>query len=140
MNQPLAQTLRRAIECGDKAAMREVYSPDAKFWHNTDGVAVDLAQSLAATEAFIDRFSDRRFDDVVALFAEDATLSLPDPPEPLKTTKFSSPGRGGGAKRSRPHDACAWSRTSSKPSTVGKMFICAAADEITTPFFDSSGE
>jgi hypothetical protein len=31
---------------------------------------------------------DRRFDDVTALFTEDATLSLPDPPESLEPTVF----------------------------------------------------
>jgi hypothetical protein len=44
-----------------------------------------LADLVHRYAALVD---DRRFDDVAVLFTEDATLSLPNPPESLEPTEF----------------------------------------------------
>jgi len=41
MSEPVAALARRfvaAIESGDLDAIRAIYAPDARIWHNTDGV------------------------------------------------------------------------------------------------------
>ena len=62
MVKPVAERLLDAIEMGDKQAMRELYCPEAEIWHNTDGVVQSVEQSLAVVDAFIDSFSNIRFD------------------------------------------------------------------------------
>ena len=42
-----ADRLFKSIEHGNLAAVREVYAPDAKIWHNNDGVTQTVDQNLA---------------------------------------------------------------------------------------------
>jgi ketosteroid isomerase-like protein len=42
-----ADRLFRSIERGDISAIREVYSPNAKIWHNNDGKTQTVEENLA---------------------------------------------------------------------------------------------
>jgi ketosteroid isomerase-like protein len=39
--------LFKAIEGGDVAAIRDIYAPDVKIWHNNDGATQTVEQNLA---------------------------------------------------------------------------------------------
>ncbi|HYK64773.1 MAG TPA: nuclear transport factor 2 family protein, partial [Patescibacteria group bacterium] len=43
----VADRLFKAIEHGDVAAIREIYAPGAKIWHNNDGTSQTVEQNLA---------------------------------------------------------------------------------------------
>lgn len=43
----VAGRLFKAIERGDVAAIREIYAPGAKIWHNNDGATQTVEQNLA---------------------------------------------------------------------------------------------
>ena len=43
----VADRLFKAIEHGDVAAIREIYAPGAKIWHNNDGATQTVEQNLA---------------------------------------------------------------------------------------------
>ncbi|HYL60767.1 MAG TPA: hypothetical protein VEU51_18015, partial [Candidatus Acidoferrales bacterium] len=42
-----ADRLFKAIERGEGAAIREIYAPTAKIWHNNDGATQTVEQNLA---------------------------------------------------------------------------------------------
>lgn len=42
-----AEKLFTAIEAGDVAAIRALYAPDVKVWHNTDNLAQSVEENLA---------------------------------------------------------------------------------------------
>ena len=42
-----ADRLFKAIERGEVAAIREIYAPTAKIWHNNDGATQTVEQNLA---------------------------------------------------------------------------------------------
>ena len=42
-----ADRLFKAIERGDVAAIRDIYAPDAKIWHNNDGITQTVDANLA---------------------------------------------------------------------------------------------
>jgi ketosteroid isomerase-like protein len=42
-----AERLFKAIERGEVAAIREIYAPTAKIWHNNDGATQTVEQNLA---------------------------------------------------------------------------------------------
>jgi ketosteroid isomerase-like protein len=43
----VADRLFKAIERGDVAAIREIYAPDVKIWHNNDGATQTVDANLA---------------------------------------------------------------------------------------------
>src|SRR5256885_6628749 len=50
MNEPAMQTAEKlfhAIENGDVDAIRDIYAPETKIWHNNDGIAQSVDQNLA---------------------------------------------------------------------------------------------
>jgi ketosteroid isomerase-like protein len=57
----IADAFFAGIEAGDIAAVRAIYAPDARIWHNTDGVTQSVAENLAVLEAFVARTSTRTY-------------------------------------------------------------------------------
>jgi ketosteroid isomerase-like protein len=58
----LADRVMCAIESGDLPAIAACYAPDARIWHNFDGVAQTLEENLA-TMAWLDkRLSGRKYE------------------------------------------------------------------------------
>ena len=67
MNEPAMQTadkLFRAIESGDVDAIRNIYTPDTKIWHNNDGIAQSVEQNLATLKWVINNIKDVKYTDV----------------------------------------------------------------------------
>jgi len=64
----LADRVMRAIETGDRAGIAACYAPDARIWHNFDGVAQTLEENLA-TLAFVERRLSNRKYEIVARHA-----------------------------------------------------------------------
>jgi ketosteroid isomerase-like protein len=50
-----------AIERGDVDAVRACYAPDAKIWHNIDGVEQTVEQNLKSVAWFGRKLPDRRY-------------------------------------------------------------------------------
>ena len=50
-----------AIQSGDVAAVRASYAPDAKIWHNHDGIEQSVEQNLKSLAWFIRKIPDRRY-------------------------------------------------------------------------------
>jgi hypothetical protein len=67
---------------------------------------------------------DRRFDDIVPLFAENASLSLPDPPESLEPILFYG---GHAAIRDAVGSVAAVART--QHAIVGEVYTATSAQE-----------
>ncbi len=67
MNEPAMQTadrLFRAIEDGDVDAIRNVYRPETKIWHNNDGIAQSVDQNLAVLKWVISNVKNVKYTEV----------------------------------------------------------------------------
>jgi ketosteroid isomerase-like protein len=58
----LASAFFAAIERGDLAAVRELYSPAAEIWHNVTKRSQSREENLALLESFTGRVSERRYE------------------------------------------------------------------------------
>ena len=61
----LAKRLFEAIEHNDHEALREVYSPEVRVWHNHDGHAQDIDTNLRVLSWLHRTLADRRYEQVV---------------------------------------------------------------------------
>jgi len=50
-----------AIQAGDTAAVRACYAPDAKLWHNNDGIEQTVDQNMKVLDWFIRTLPDRNY-------------------------------------------------------------------------------
>lgn len=50
-----------AIQAGDTAAVRACYAPDAKLWHNSDGIEQTVDQNMKVLDWFIRTLPDRNY-------------------------------------------------------------------------------
>ena len=50
-----------AIQAGDTEAVRACYAPDAKIWHNNDGVEQTVDQNMKVLDWFIRALPDRNY-------------------------------------------------------------------------------
>ncbi len=57
----LAERFVGAIQSGDTATVRACYAPDAKLWHNTDGVEQTVDQNMKVLDWFIRTLPDRNY-------------------------------------------------------------------------------
>ena len=67
MNEAAMQTadkLFRAIENGDVDAIRNIYTPDTKIWHNNDGIAQSVEQNLAVLKWVITNIKNVKYTEV----------------------------------------------------------------------------
>ena len=67
MNEPAMQTaekLFRAIENGDIDAIRNIYTPETKIWHNNDGIAQSVEENLAVLKWVITNIRDVKYTEV----------------------------------------------------------------------------
>ncbi len=60
----VAARLFAAIERGDVDALREIYSPDAKIWHNHDQQTQGRDENLAVLRWVVKNVTGMRYDDV----------------------------------------------------------------------------
>jgi ketosteroid isomerase-like protein len=56
-----AERFVAAIQAGDVPAVRAAYWPDAKIWHNSDGVEQTVDQNVKVLEWFIRALPDRNY-------------------------------------------------------------------------------
>jgi uncharacterized protein len=67
MNEPAMQTaekLFRAIENGDIDAIRNIYTPETKIWHNNDGIAQSVEQNLAVLKWVVSNIENVKYTEV----------------------------------------------------------------------------
>jgi ketosteroid isomerase-like protein len=67
MNELAMQTAEKlfvAIENGDVDAIRTIYTPDTKIWHNNDGIAQNVEQNLAVLQWVINNIKGVKYTDV----------------------------------------------------------------------------
>lgn len=50
-----------AIQTGDTEAVRACYAPDAKLWHNNDGIEQTVDQNMKVLDWFIRTLPDRNY-------------------------------------------------------------------------------
>ena len=50
-----------AIQAGDTDAVRACYAPDAKLWHNNDGIEQTVDQNMKVLDWFIRTLPDRNY-------------------------------------------------------------------------------
>ncbi|MEO8115192.1 MAG: nuclear transport factor 2 family protein [Phenylobacterium sp.] len=50
-----------AIERGDTDAVRACYAPDAKLWHNTDGIEQTVDENMKVLDWFVRKLPDRHY-------------------------------------------------------------------------------
>lgn len=60
----LAARLFAAVTAGDLAALREIYAPECRIWHNGDGVAQTVEQNLMVLGWVTKHVRDLRYEDV----------------------------------------------------------------------------
>jgi ketosteroid isomerase-like protein len=58
----LADRFMRAIETGDIETVRACYAPDARIWHNNDGVEQTLEENIKVLHWVARHLSDRRYE------------------------------------------------------------------------------
>ena len=58
----LADRLMRAIETGDLETARACYGPDARIWHNFDGLAQTVDENLRTLKWMDKRLTNRRYE------------------------------------------------------------------------------
>lgn len=56
-----AERFVAAIQAGDTATVRACYAPDAKLWHNNDGVEQTVDQNMKVLDWFIRALPDRNY-------------------------------------------------------------------------------
>jgi ketosteroid isomerase-like protein len=61
MTDSIATAFFDAIEHGDLGAVRALYAPEARIWHNTDGIEQTVDQNLVLLEAFVGRTTTRSY-------------------------------------------------------------------------------
>ncbi len=59
-----ADKLFRAIENGDVDAIRNIYTPETKIWHNNDGIAQSVDQNLAVLKWVITNIKNVKYTEV----------------------------------------------------------------------------
>jgi uncharacterized protein len=59
-----ADRLFKAIEGGDVAAIRNLYSPDAKIWHNNDGITQGPEDNLRVLKWVVDNIDERAYTEI----------------------------------------------------------------------------
>jgi uncharacterized protein len=67
MNEPamqIAEKLFRAIENGDIDAIRNIYTPETKIWHNNDGIAQSVEQNLAVLKWVVSNIKNVKYTEV----------------------------------------------------------------------------
>ena len=57
----LAERFVGAIQSGDTATVRACYAPDAKLWHNNDGIEQTVDQNMKVLDWFIRTLPDRNY-------------------------------------------------------------------------------
>lgn len=57
----LAERFVGAIQSGDTATVRACYAPDAKLWHNNDGLEQTVDQNMKVLDWFIRTLPDRNY-------------------------------------------------------------------------------
>ncbi len=57
----LAEKFVSAVQAGDAATMRACYAPDAKLWHNTDGIEQTVDQNIKVLEWFMRKLPNRNY-------------------------------------------------------------------------------
>lgn len=70
-NEQIAAALFAAIEAGDIAAVRDLYSPDVVIWHNTDGVEQSRDDNLRTLAWMAANLPGCRYTDVRRAATED---------------------------------------------------------------------
>ncbi|HTO69698.1 MAG TPA: nuclear transport factor 2 family protein [Myxococcota bacterium] len=60
----VAEKLFAAIPRGDVAAVRALYAPDARIWHNHDGVEQDPPTNLRVLDWVVRNIAELRYEDV----------------------------------------------------------------------------
>jgi ketosteroid isomerase-like protein len=60
----VADRLFKAIERGDVAAIREIYAPGVKIWHNNDGATQTADQNLAVLGWVVANISEREYAEI----------------------------------------------------------------------------
>jgi len=50
-----------AIQAGDAEAVRACYHPDAKLWHNSDGIEQTVDQNMKVLDWFVRTLPDRNY-------------------------------------------------------------------------------
>jgi ketosteroid isomerase-like protein len=56
-----AKTFVGAFQSGDTATVRACYHPDAKLWHNNDGIEQTVDQNMKVLDWFIRALPDRNY-------------------------------------------------------------------------------
>jgi ketosteroid isomerase-like protein len=59
----LAQRFFDCVEQGDIEGLIACYAPDAKIWHNTDGLEQSPADNRATLTGMVKRIENRRYED-----------------------------------------------------------------------------
>jgi ketosteroid isomerase-like protein len=59
----LAKRFFDGLEQGNIGILREVYAPDVKIWHNTDGLEQTLEENETTLKGFIERIQKRQYAD-----------------------------------------------------------------------------
>lgn len=60
----LAERLFAAVAAGDIAAVRALYAPEARIWHNVDGIAQTAEENLVVLQWVVTHIRDLRYEDV----------------------------------------------------------------------------
>jgi|SRR5215469_872185 len=60
----VADRLFKAIERGDVDAVRSIYSPDCKVWHNTDGLNQSADENLRVLKWVVDNVDELGYTEV----------------------------------------------------------------------------
>jgi ketosteroid isomerase-like protein len=60
----IADRLFKSIEAGDLESVRGIYAPNARIWHNTDGLEQAVEQNLATLKWVIANIRDIHYTDV----------------------------------------------------------------------------
>jgi uncharacterized protein len=66
MNEPLelAERLIAAIVAGDVDAVREIYAPEARIWHNFDGLEQNVEENLRLLRWLVRNVANLRYEEV----------------------------------------------------------------------------
>ena len=60
----VADRLFKAIERGDVDAVRSIYSPDCKVWHNNDGLNQSADENLRVLKWVVDNVDERSYTEI----------------------------------------------------------------------------
>ncbi|MGI8927762.1 MAG: nuclear transport factor 2 family protein [Tepidiformaceae bacterium] len=60
----LAERFFAAIEAGDLETIRSIYAPDARVWHNFDGIEQTVEENLRVLKWMVRAVPGRRYDEV----------------------------------------------------------------------------